>query len=84
MNNGAMLNAYPDSLGGRLSDIVEILRLPEFENAFRSFYILPSLFHSDLDRGFSVIDYGLDEKRSQQIVLHSKASTSKRCCNPLC
>ena len=62
MNNGAMLNAYPDSMGGRLSDIIEILRLPEFENAFRSFYILPSLFHSDLDRGFSVIDYGLDEK----------------------
>ena len=61
MNSGTMLNAYPDSMGGRLSDIIEILQLPEFENAFRSFYILPSLFHSDLDRGFSVIDYGIDE-----------------------
>lgn len=62
MNQGAMLNAYPDSMGGRLSDIIEVLRLPEFRDTFRSFYILPSLFHSDLDRGFSVIDYELDEK----------------------
>ena len=25
MNSGAMLNAYPDSLGGTLSDIAELL-----------------------------------------------------------
>ena len=58
---GAMLNAYPDSLGGKLSRAVEFLRRPEVEGAFSSFYILPSLYHSDLDRGFSVIDYGLNE-----------------------
>ena len=27
MNGGAMLNAYPDSLGGTLSDIAQLLEL---------------------------------------------------------
>lgn len=27
---------------------------------FTSFYILPSIFNTDLDRGFSLIDYGLN------------------------
>lgn len=61
MNNGPMLNAYPDSMGGTLADITEILGRAELENVFSSFYILPSLFHTDLDRGFSVIDYSLNE-----------------------
>ena len=60
-NLGPMLNAYPDSIGGRLSDAVSLLRRPELRGAFRSFYILPSLFNTDLDRGFSVIDYDLSE-----------------------
>ena len=60
-NLGPMLNAYPDSIGGRLSDMAALLRKPELRGAFRSFYILPSLFNTDLDRGFSVIDYGLSE-----------------------
>lgn len=57
-----MLNAYPDSIGGRLGDIVAFLGRPELEGVFESFYILPSLFHTDLDRGFSVIDYGLNRQ----------------------
>ncbi len=60
MNNRAMLNAYPDSMGGTLSDIVRLLEKPEMAGAFGSFYILPSLFRTDLDRGFSVISYDLD------------------------
>lgn len=60
-NNGPMLNAYPDSIGGTLSDIVELLETSEFKNTFSSFYILPSLYHTDLDRGFSVIDYELED-----------------------
>lgn len=56
-----MLNAYPDSLGGTLGDIVNVLKKPEFEDVFQSFYVLPSLFNTDLDRGFSVIDYGINE-----------------------
>ena len=59
---GPMLNAYPDSIGGRLSDIVAFLGRPELAEVFESFYILPSLFHTDLDRGFSVIDYGLNRQ----------------------
>lgn len=59
--NGPMLNAYPDSLGGKLSDIVAFLNEEDVKGAFQSFYILPSLYHSDLDRGFSVIDYEIDE-----------------------
>lgn len=61
VNNGPMLNAYPDSCGGTLRDIVSFLERPELKDVFSSFYILPSLFHTDLDRGFSVIDYSLNE-----------------------
>ena len=60
-NIGPMLNAYPDSIGGRLGDIVAFLQRPELRDAFTSFYILPSLFNTDLDRGFSVIDYGINQ-----------------------
>ena len=62
MNSKPMLNAYPDSLGGNLGDIVTLLKTEALQNAFSSFYILPSLYHSDLDRGFSVIDYDLNEQ----------------------
>lgn len=55
-----MLNAYPDSLGGTLADLSRFLARPELKGVFSSFYVLPSLFHTDLDRGFSVIDYGLN------------------------
>ncbi len=59
---GVMLNAYPDSIGKTLSDAVEFLGRPEVKGAFSLFYILPTFFHSDLDRGFSVIDYDIDER----------------------
>lgn len=65
-NWGPMLNAYPDSLGGTLADAVEFLREDAVRGAFSSFYILPSLFHTDLDRGFSVIDYGLEESLAKK------------------
>lgn len=60
MNCGTMLNAYPDSLGGTLGEIAALLEKKEMQGAFRSFYILPSLFTTDLDRGFSVISYDLE------------------------
>ncbi|WP_431156580.1 glycosidase [Winogradskyella poriferorum] len=58
---GVMLNAYPDSIGYKLSDTVEMLNLPELKDAFSLFYVLPTFFNSDLDRGFSVIDYGINK-----------------------
>ncbi len=64
-NMGAMLNAYPDSMGGNLENIVSLLSRPELKGAFSSFYILPSIFNTDLDRGFSLIDYGLNRLLSQ-------------------
>lgn len=60
-DNGPMLNAYPDSVGGTLKDMITFLKRPELKDVFQSFYILPSIFNTDLDRGFSVIDYGLNE-----------------------
>lgn len=60
--NGAMLNAYPDSIGERLTDAVAFLQRPELRNAFTQFYVLPTMFNSDLDRGFSVIDYDLNDE----------------------
>lgn len=66
MNNGAMLNAYPDSLGGTLADIAALLERPELRDAFRSFYVLPSLYESDLDRGFSVVSYALNRELANE------------------
>ncbi|MBR2809975.1 MAG: hypothetical protein IKD69_01210, partial [Solobacterium sp.] len=58
---GTLLNAYPDSMGGTLGEIVKVLEKPEMKDAFESFYILPSVFNCDLDRGFSLIGYDLNE-----------------------
>ena len=62
MNIHTMLNAYPDSIGEKLGDVVSLLQSDEFKDTFNSFYILPSVFNTDLDRGFSLIDYELSEK----------------------
>lgn len=59
--SGVMLNAYPDSIGERLSDTVGLLKRPELKGAFSLFYVLPTFFNSDLDRGFSIIDYDINE-----------------------
>ena len=56
-----MLNAYPDSIGQKLEGTVAFLRREELKDVFASVYILPSLYHSDLDRGFCVVDYNLNE-----------------------
>ena len=58
--SGPMLNAYPDSMGGTLADIAGFFQADGVRGAFASAYILPSLFNTDLDRGFSVIDYTLN------------------------
>jgi glycosidase len=58
---GPMLNAYPDSIGGTLAGLAAFVQRPELADAFRSAYLLPSVFNTDLDRGFSVIDYNLSE-----------------------
>lgn len=59
---GVVLNAYPDSIGAKLSDAIAMLKRPEFKDVFSLFYILPTIFNSDLDRGFSVIDYDLNQE----------------------
>ncbi|ARV16004.1 glycosidase [Polaribacter sp. SA4-12] len=62
ISNGVMLNAYPDSIGHKLSDTVNMLQNEAFKDVFSLFYVLPTFFNSDLDRGFSVIDYNLNEE----------------------
>jgi sucrose phosphorylase len=59
---GVMFNAYPDSIGRNLADTVHLLKRAEFKDVFSLFYILPTVFNSDLDRGFSIINYDLNEK----------------------
>ena len=59
---GVMLNAYPDSIGKALADTVAMLKKPELKEVFSLFYILPTFFNSDLDRGFSVIDYNINNE----------------------
>ncbi|MBR5340702.1 MAG: hypothetical protein IK151_02110 [Erysipelotrichaceae bacterium] len=66
MSIGTLLNAYPDSIGGKLADIVSLLKMEEFKDTFQSFYILPSVFNTDLDRGFSLINYDLSETYADQ------------------
>ena len=41
---------------------MELLKQPELKDAFSLFYILPTFFNSDLDRGFSIIDYDINEQ----------------------
>ena len=59
MRQGTMLNLYPDSLGSSLSEAVTVLSMPELQDAFQSIYLLPSVFNSDIDRGYSIISYDL-------------------------
>ena len=66
MNWKPMLNLYPDSLGSRLAEGVAFLARPELRGAFGSVYVLPSLYHSDLDRGFCVVDYELNEELARK------------------
>lgn len=66
ITNGVMLNAYPDSIGVKFSDTIKMLQKPEFKDAFSLFYVLPTFFNSDLDRGFSVIDYDINKELVSQ------------------
>jgi sucrose phosphorylase len=61
ISNGVMLNAYPDSIGAKFSDTVAMLKMPEFKNVFSLLYVLPTFFNSDLDRGFSIINYNINK-----------------------
>jgi len=61
MQKGVILNAYPDSIGENLSGLIHFIERNNFKQAFTHLYILPTLFNSDLDRGFSIIDYDLNE-----------------------
>ncbi|HPF86841.1 MAG TPA: glycosidase [Candidatus Limiplasma sp.] len=65
VSDGPILNAYPDSMGGTLKEIVRFVQT-DASGAFATAYILPSLFNTDLDRGFSVIDYGLNKLYAAQ------------------
>lgn len=62
LRNGVMFNAYPDSIGTKLSDLVTFFQKKELENTFSFCYLLPTFFNSDLDRGFSIIDYNLNKE----------------------
>ncbi len=59
--SGVMFNAYPDSCGGTLGAAVELMSPGgPLDGVFSLFYILPSLYNSDLDRGFSIVDYDIN------------------------
>lgn len=62
ISNNVILNAYPDSIGEKLSDTIKMLQKEEFKDVFSLFYILPTFFNSDLDRGFSIIDYNINKE----------------------
>ncbi|WP_246067680.1 alpha-amylase family protein [Changchengzhania lutea] len=66
ITNGVMLNAYPDSVGTNLNEMISMLQRPQFKDVFSLFYVLPTFFNSDLDRGFSIIDYNLNKNLVSQ------------------
>ncbi len=66
MQNKVILNAYPDSIGGNLSVLIDFLEKNNFKQAFDYLYLLPTLFNSDLDRGFSIIDYNLNQSLAKK------------------
>ena len=61
ISNGVMLNVYPDSIGEKFSDTVSMLKMDNFKDVFSFIYVLPTFFNSDLDRGFSIIDYNINK-----------------------
>ena len=61
ISNGVMLNVYPDSIGEKFSDSIAMLKMPDFKDVFSFIYVLPTFFISDLDRGFSIIDYDINK-----------------------
>lgn len=61
ISNGVMLNIYPDSIGQKFSDTIAMLKMAEFKEVFSLLYVLPTFFNSDLDRGFSIIDYDINK-----------------------
>jgi len=61
ISNGVMLNVYPNSIGEKFSDTVGMLKMDAFKDVFSFIYVLPTFFNSDLDRGFSIIDYDINE-----------------------
>lgn len=75
---GVMFNAYPDSIGRNLADIVYLLKRPELKDVFSLFYILPTVFNSDLDRGFSIINYDLNDDLVSRGELEELHGTPRR------
>ncbi|PVX45376.1 maltooligosyl trehalose synthase [Flavobacterium sp. 103] len=61
ISNGVMLNVYPDSIGEKFNDTIAMLKMAEFKDVFSLIYVLPTFFNSDLDRGFSIIDYDINK-----------------------
>ena len=59
---GVMLNAYPDSIGKKFEDCIQLLEEESLKDCFSHFYILPTFFNSDLDRGFSIINYDVNQE----------------------
>ena len=57
-----MLNVYPDSIGEKFRDSIAMLKMEEFKDVFSLIYVLPTFFNSDLDRGFSIIDYDINKE----------------------
>jgi sucrose phosphorylase len=41
ISNGVMLNAYPDSIGEKFSDTIDMLKMTEFQ-CFSLLYVLPT------------------------------------------
>jgi sucrose phosphorylase len=56
-----MLNAYQDSIGTNLSDIVSMSKCHNSKTPFLNFMFYQP-FSSDLDRGFSIINYDINEE----------------------
>lgn len=57
-----ILNSYPDSIDGNMNGLIQFLKSKEYKDIFSSIYLLPSIYNFDLDRGFSIVNYELNNE----------------------
>ena len=62
IKNKMIFNCYGDSIGSSCKELISFLNQNSIKSYFNHIYLLPSVFHYDIDRGFSVVDYDLNEQ----------------------
>ena len=63
--NGGYAQCLPGQYRKKFEDCIQLLEEESLKDCFSHFYILPTFFNSDLDRGFSIINYDVNQELVQ-------------------